>query len=156
MAEIGIAQDPGIPDTVRFGNWGVYLPCPPCSGIATVPVFVFHDESLRTIRCYLESNGPVEICTVQYSSELDEPYFEVQSAYIPGPRNFVAINLVSLTPPDLPPGARYIGFIVLHIKDTGTVSIDTSSPEAPPDPPVHFLTSDFNIIHPSFLMTQFY
>src|SRR4030065_35125 len=96
LAGMGItyAQDPGIRDTVRFGDWGVYLPCPPCSGIATVPIFAVHDESLETIKCYLKSSGPVEICTVQYSPELDS-YFEVQSAYIPSPRNFVAINLAS-------------------------------------------------------------
>lgn len=153
---IGYAQDPGIRDTLRFGKWGVYLPCPPCSGIATVPIFVVHDETLEEIRGYLYCSGPVEICTVQYSTEINEPYFEVQSANKSGSKTSVTINLVSLSPPDLPPGARYIGYFVLDVKDSGTASIDTFRPDAPPDPPIRFMTPDFNFIYPSFFMTQFH
>jgi len=41
---LSYAQDPGVPDTVRFETWGTYVPCPPCSGTAVVPMVVFTDE----------------------------------------------------------------------------------------------------------------
>src|SRR3970040_3083425 len=74
LVGMGYAQDPGIPDTFRLGNWGVYLPCPPCSGIATVPVYVFHDEYITEMTFYFKSSGPVKFLDIQYTAVIDSHF----------------------------------------------------------------------------------
>jgi len=156
LTEMGSAQDPGIRDTVRFGDWGVYLPCPPCSGIATVPIYAYHDEYLRLIEFYLETNGPIKFSGVEFTSEMDDHFTGQQMTFA---ENRTAISLYNPNPPfppPLPPGSRYMGYLILLLQDTGSAVIDTFRPAAPPNPPISFWTPEFELIAPSFFSSPFH
>lgn len=159
LAEIGTAQDPGIRDTVRFGDWGVYLPCPPCSGIATVPIFVYHDEYLHAMEFYLKRTGPIRLDDVVFTSEIDS-FFKLQNIAIDttGPFAIIWLYPDPLDPPPspFPPGSRVIGYFVILVEDTGAASIDTFTPEAPPNPPITFWTPEAEIVSPSFYTSPFH
>src|SRR3990172_315692 len=71
LAGTTYAQIPGYWDAVHFEKWGVYLHCSPCSGIATVPIFVDNFESLVSMKFHLKWTGPIEIRSVKFSSEID-------------------------------------------------------------------------------------
>ena len=154
VAEIGVAQDPGIPDTVRFGKWGVYLPCPPCSGIATVPIFIFNDEFLTEMKFYFQCAGPVGFSKIEFSSEIDS-HFIFQDVFISPSRSVAVVTLVTYDSLALSPGVRNIAYFELLVKDTGTATIDTFRPNAPPDPPIVWVTPDFLVIKPIFIKAQF-
>jgi len=153
LTGIGYAQDPGIPDTVRFGEWGVYLPCPPCSGVATVPIYVFNDELLRIMQFYLECAGPVKFKDVEFSADVDSYLDDIQVKYISEPdSDFMSFSARDFTE-SLPPGLRNIGFLVLTIHDTGAALVDTATPDAIPDPPIKFETADVNTFIPKIIIT---
>ena len=154
---ITYAQIPGLWDAVRFGEWGVYLPCPPCSGIATVPIFVDNFESLVSMKFHLKWTGPIEICSVKFSSEINS-YFENQLISIDTSNNVTTWELTDNVFP-LPPGFRNIGYIVLSIYDTGTATIDTNRPPGDPDPPIQLVIPVgyfrlFSFYSPSFHLVQ--
>jgi len=152
LTGIGYAQDPGIPDTVRLGNWGVYLPCPPCSGIATVPIYVFNDEFLNSMQFFLECAGPVKFKDVEFSAGVDSHLNDIQSKYLPAPdSDFMSFNILDYTD-SLPPGLRSIGFLVLTIHDTGTALIDTATTDAPPGPPIGFTTPNVTSFIPAAII----
>ena len=50
---------------------------------------------------------------------------------------------------------RNICQLVLLVKDTGTVSVDTFSPEAPPGPTIIFVTSNEEYIRPIYNKSEF-
>ncbi len=154
-AGIGYTQDPGIPDTVRFGDWGVYLPCPPCSGIATAPIYVFNDEFLVTMQFYLECIGPLRFKDIEFSAGIDSHLSDHQWKYIPdADSDFMSFGATNFYFTDsLPPGLRNIGFLVLTINDTGMALVDTASPEAPPDPPIWFRTPNIVTFIPKIIIT---
>lgn len=158
LAGTGItyAQDPGIRDTVRFGEWGVYLPCPPCSGIATVPIFAYHDEYLGGMEFYLIANGPIRFSGVEFTSEMDSHFKYQQMTFAENRTAIALLNPAPPFPPPLPPGSRYLGYLVLLLEDTGIAVIDTFRPAAPPNPPITFLTSASELIAPSFYSTLFH
>ncbi len=155
VAEIGLAQDPGIPDTVRFGKWGVYLPCPPCSGVATVPIYTFNDESLIQMVFYFQAIGDIEFKDVGFTPKADS-HFDLQSIFFYTPSK-TSIGLISSwNYPDFPPGLTNIGYLILDVKDTGIATIDTFRPNIPPDAPIRFWSSNDESIKPIFVPTNFY
>ncbi len=153
LAEIGSAQDPGIRDTVRFGDWGVYLPCPPCSGIATVPIFAYHDESIAGMEIRLQWAGPIEVSKIVLTSEIDS-HFPNQTKLIDTTANEIFIDLGLAFGPALPAGARNIGYLIITVKDTGTVSIDTFSSVF--NPAIVFMIQNGDLVLPSFSKAQVY
>src|SRR4030067_1129833 len=118
LASTGItsAQIPGYWDAVHFENWGVYLHCSPCSGIATVPIFVDNFEHLISMEFHLKWTGPIEICTVIFNCEIDS-FFENQLISIDTSNNVTTWELTNNVSP-FPPGFRNIGYIILSIYDT--------------------------------------
>lgn len=155
LTGVGNAQDPGIPDTLRFGDWGVYLPCPPCSGIATAPIFIFCDENLHTIKFHLEAQGPLSFSGVEWTSEIDTVFPDKQITLASNRISVFLNNPNLIYPPPLGPGSRYIGYLVLLVEDTGAAVIDTFRPAAPPDSPLIFIATGSQVITPSFFPSPF-
>jgi len=149
LAGIGTsyAQDPGIRDTVRFGDWGVYLPLQPATGIATVPLFVFNDEPLASMTFPLKWSGPIEISGVNFSNEVDS-IFEYKFIFIDTSANRAGIGLFNLNPSVFPSGSRIIGALILIVKDTGIALIDSFWTQAPPNPGISFTSSNIDLIFP--------
>ena len=143
LSETGTTQIPGLWDAVHFGEWGVYLPCPPCSGIATVPIFVDNFESLISMKFQLKWTGPIEISSVKFYAEIDD-YFLDQLIHIDTSNNVTTWELTNNVSP-LPPGFRNIGHIVLSIYDTGTATIDTNRPPGDPNPPIQLVNAVGNL-----------
>lgn len=115
------AQDPGIPDTVRFKPWGTYIPCPPCTGHAVVPLVVYTDEYLLGMRIILRSSGPVSWDTAQFVGQ--------RANHMSG-KGITILNdmlkLVGVSVGDtIPPGNGIIAYLHLAVQDTGWASVDT-------------------------------
>lgn len=161
LAGIARAQepyDPGIRDTVRFGNWGVYLPCPPCSGTATIPIFVYNDEYIERMYFNLKYTGPIELSAVEFTPVIDI-YFGIQIVEIDTSNNEVTILLVR-SEVEYFLGSRNIGYLFLAVKDTGMAMVDTV-PDINPgwDPKIILLVTDLEsgdleLVLPSFNLTE--
>jgi len=64
--------DPGVPDTVKFGEWKACVPCPPCSGRAIVPVEFFNDEDVIGFILLLKESQILDIDTLLFAEEYSE------------------------------------------------------------------------------------
>ncbi len=153
VAVIGYAQDPGERDTLRFGEWGVYLPCPPCSGIATIPIHIFHDESLVGIQISFGATGPIAFSSVNFTPEV-ENYFEFHGINISPTGDRMTIDLANQTGPAFPVGSRIMGYLLITVSDTGTAIIDTVPIETPVGCfPVGYATTNLDCVDPIFIST---
>jgi hypothetical protein len=122
----GYGQDPGEPDTVRFGEWSVDLTGPPpYQGTAVLPVVVFNDEALWGLDIPLTWEGPLYCDSGRFVGERAQ-YF--------GPSNVVPENESNLVyayaraaEPLIPAGDGELIYLYFSVLDTGFVSIDTIS-----------------------------
>jgi len=120
-------QDPGIPDTIRFLPWGTYVPCPPCTGRAVVPMVVVNDESVRIMAVPLYWTGPVRLDTVIFVGERSE-FMTLKYCYIENSTKTVLLEgAVSLSEPSIPPGDGILFYLYFTVLDTGNVAVDTIS-----------------------------
>lgn len=117
------AEDPGIPDTVRFEPWGTYIPCPPCTGHAVIPVVVFNDELLAGFWIPLELTGPA----CYESTEFTGRALSLQEVGV-GTFDYNKFNLAGASGGDpeqeMPPGNGIIAYIHVTLNDTGTANIE--------------------------------
>lgn len=150
------AQDPGIPDTVRFEPWGTYVPCPPCSGVAVVPLYVFNDESLWWIRLVLGWSGPVSCDSVWFVGERMS-FFPYQGYTIDSQNRVILLGGGTLNIENpMPPGSGIIAYLHFVVEDTGFAYVYETTTPIPEDvsqfdvtPTISFrpliLTSEFLI-----------
>lgn len=152
------AQDPGIPDTVRFFPWGTYVPCPPCTGRAVVPMVVVNDESLRMISIPLKWTGPLSLDTVIFKGKgLTFEYLVIDNN---AKTVFLVAGALPGDPP-VPPGLGILAYLHFTVHDTGMATLDTGLTAVPDifcfadDRPEqflpHFFSSDFHIVAQSTL-----
>jgi hypothetical protein len=129
--EKSFSQDPGIPDTIRFGKWSTYVPGPPYQGKAIAPVVVFNDYPVSYLRIILRYAGPIE-CDTVYFAEGRPDSFEVQNVYwdtsYVGPGIDGGIVFWGLSDPanGMPPGVGEIVWIHFQVQDTGLAELDKS------------------------------
>ena len=116
------ASDPGFPDTIRFEPWGTYIPCPPCTGLAVVPLVVYNDEYLTGIQIVLRCSGPVSWDTAEFVGERAS---HMEAIGIVMFEDMVKLNGVSMTD-SIPPGNGILAYVYLTVEDTGLASIDTT------------------------------
>jgi hypothetical protein len=129
--EKGSSQDPGIPDTVRFGEWSTYLPGPPYQGKAIVPVVV-NDYPVSFLRIILKYMGSME-CDTAYFVEGRPGAFDWKgvdfdtSISIGGIDGVIAFTAVAYNPANaMPAGVGEIARIHFYVQDTGIVELDTT------------------------------
>lgn len=121
------SQDPGVPDTVRFGEWSEYVIGPPYTGQATVAVVVFNDEPIQAFAIPIKWTGPMSIDTA-YFAEGRPDVFDWQSIDID--TSFI-INLVwfgaSSSGDPMSPGTGPVAYMHFVVYDTGWVELDTAN-----------------------------
>lgn len=126
-----VAQDPGNVDVVRFLPWGTYVPCPPCTGRAVVPMVVAIDESLRVMAIPLYWTGPIRLDTAIFVGQRSE-LMSLKYCYIDNYYKTVLLTGGSSQGEALiPPGDGILIYLYFTVLDTGTVTVDTIS--NPPD-----------------------
>lgn len=147
------AQDPGNVDVVRFLPWGTFLPCPPCSGRAVVPMVVVNDESLRVIEIPLYWTGPLWMDTVIFAGERSE-FMTFKYSSIDNWNKAVALVAgVSVGEQAIPPGDGILIYLYFTVLDTGVAAIDTISVV----PDIYFFYDNFDhLIIPFFYASEFH
>jgi len=151
---ISSAQDPGEPDTVRFEQWGTCVPRPPCSGTAVVPIVVFNDEELATMRIPVIFGGPVVFDSGKFVGPMAEFLEDSLSSGvfdIVGDKVAIVIGSLSST---IPPGYGTIAHLFLTVSDTGLATIYETM--IPPLTTLRFLAPEDIWIVPVFLNSEFY
>ncbi len=145
-----LAQDPGIPDIVRFLLWGTYVPCSPCTGRAVVPMYVFNDESIEWMFIPLEWTGEISLDTILFAEgRFDDPYYP--GVFIINEEKKVFIT--NLIPEYMPPGQGIYLYMYFTVQDTGLATIDLTIPIT--DEPFNFTDSTFNVFPPHFIPSEF-
>jgi len=157
------AQDPGIPDTVRFGEWKACVPCPPCSGMAVVPVEFFNDEGIGSFWISLKKSQNVNTDTVLFIPEYDN-FFSIWNLGIGDSANptynkdkifMAAVSFADSVRPSSE--SRAIFYLYFLVSDTGIVSLDTTQLYCPGECPIlDFTTPGANTFTPQFQKTQFH
>lgn len=149
------AQDPGIPDTVRFEQWGTYVPCPPCSGEAVVPLVIFNDEPLWWIQLVLGWSGPVSCDSAWFVGERMS-FFPYQSYHIRMDSRVISLVCGTLDVENpMPPGSGIIAYLHFVVEDTGFAYVyETHTPV--PEEISHFYDTLLNSIIPQFINTEFH
>ena len=119
------ARDPGIPDTVRFGEWSVYVTGPPYRGEAIVPLVVFNDEPVQGFNIPIKWIGPM-VCDTAYFAEGRPDMFDWQDVSIDSSINLVWFNALSYGDP-MPPGTGPVAYMHFEVNDTGWAELDTAN-----------------------------
>jgi len=153
------AHDPGIPDTVRFEQWGTCVPCPPCSGVAIAPLAVFNDEELINMDIPLRLTGPVAFDSGRFVGEitrfLENPgtYGYFKKGDLQG-KTLLVVIASAYSDSVVPPMQETIAHLFFTVSDTGLASIDET--DLVPDISLNFLSSEWEDIVPIFLRSEFY
>lgn len=121
--------DPGIPDTVSFGEPIINLTGPPYQGTMTLPISVFNDEAVAQIDIPLRWTGPLSCDSGKFVGERPQYFLNSYFSYNNQERWIVgsAIAGVPVEPYHIPPGQGDFLYVYFSIPDTGFVSIDTFS-----------------------------
>ncbi len=146
------AQDPGIPDTIRFGEWGIYLPCPPCTGYAVVPLIVYNDEYLLGMYIILHHTGPVSWDTAVFVGER-AAHMNMKVFGISQDMMGIAASSVNDT---IPPGNGVIVYLYLTVSDTGLASVDTMIRSEGPQTFTNFTDIHLTTIIPEVVLKSEY
>jgi hypothetical protein len=120
------SQDPGIPDTVRFGEWSVYYPGAPDTGRAFVPLVVYNDEPVMAFCIPVSLKGPIA-CDSAYWGEDISLWFDNQYIDFDPNQNFLWFLAYCYdTCIFMPPGTHVVGYMRFEVYDTGWVELDTA------------------------------
>jgi len=143
------AQDPGIPDTVRFLSCGSIVVCPPCTGRAVVPIVVVNDEPLTQIVISLKWTGAMTLDTVVFVGKRARTFSLVFFQANNADKIVVLEGVVALGEKPVPAGNGVLTYLFFTIQDTGSARIDTVQT---PIPESFYFLDD----HESFFWPRFY
>ncbi|KPK99019.1 MAG: hypothetical protein AMJ90_09735 [candidate division Zixibacteria bacterium SM23_73_2] len=155
--------DPGVPDTVKFGEWKACVPCPPCSGRAIVPVEFFNDEDVIGFILLLKESQILDIDTLLFAEE----YSEIISLWGLGIgdssgnediSNSFSVGAVSFND-SIPPifESKTILHLYFAVIDTGIASLDSLRLKLPPgDVFTKFTLPSADEFVPQFLKTEYH
>jgi hypothetical protein len=146
---LGYAQDPGIPDTIRFDPWGTYIPCPPCTGHAIVPLVVYNDEYLLQMYIILQATGPVSWDSGEFveGERVDFMTGKVISIY----KDLLWV-MGTASQDSIPPGKGILSYLYLSVQDTGAASLDTAIISEGPQTQTIFTLTDFTEMCPEVVL----
>ena len=118
-------EDPGVPDTVRFGEWSVYVTGPPYAGEAIVPLVVFNDEPVQLFHIPVKWTGPM-VCDTAYYAEGRPDVLDYQAVDIE--TSIPLIWFVAFSHGDpMPPGTGTVAYMHFVVHDTGWAELDTAN-----------------------------
>lgn len=147
------AQDPGIPDAVRFLSCGSIVYCPPCTGRVVVPIVVVNDEPLTQIVMSLKWIGAMTIDTVVFVGErartLNQTFFQAYNA----DKVVVFGGVVFLDEEPLPAGNGVLIDLFFTVQDTGFAVITIAETPIPEN--FYFLDDSDNYFVPGFSPFEF-
>lgn len=123
------AQDPGMPDKIRFLPWGSYVLCPPCTGKAVAPMIVVNDESLRTISIPLQWTGPLTMDTVIFHGQRSDRMTIKNIVVDNNAKTVYLFATVAPAEPPMPPGSGIMTYLYFTVQDTGAATLDTGLTE---------------------------
>jgi hypothetical protein len=119
------SEDPGIPDTVRFGEWSVYVTGPPYSGEAIVPLVVFNDEPVIAFHIPVNWTGPMVYDTAYFAQGRPDA-FDLQFVEIDTSIPMILFAAFSHGEP-MPPGTGPVAYMHFEVYDTGWAELDTAN-----------------------------
>jgi hypothetical protein len=117
--------DPGIPDTLRFGEWSVYVTRPPYTGEAIVPVVVSNDEPIISFHIPIKWAGPM-VCDTAYLAEGRPDVFDWHPVSIDTSLPLVWFAAASHGEP-MSPGTGPVAYMHFAVYDTGWAELDTAN-----------------------------
>ncbi len=124
-ASESFSEDPGVPDTVRFGEWSVYVTGPPYAGEAIVPLVVFNDEPVQLFHIPVKWTGPM-VCDTAYYAEGRPDVLDYQAVDIE--TSIPLVWFVALSHGDpMPPGTGTVAHMHFVVYDTGWAELDTAN-----------------------------
>jgi hypothetical protein len=150
----GSCEDPGEPDTVRFGEWTVDLTGPPpYHGPAIVPLVVFNDEELFRMDLGFTWTGPIVGDSGKFVDERAQ-YLTNGGVQFNNDERILYV-WASAPEPCMPGGDGDFMHLYFTIVDTGVVFIDSTCM-----PWAEFLLYDcspeINRITPQFESPEYY
>jgi hypothetical protein len=120
--------DPGIPDTIRFGEPIINLTGPPYQGTVIVPIIVFNDEPVGKVDMPFLWTGPLWGDSGRFVDERGQNALNTVIAF-DNVWNQLYVGAVygdPRTPPYMVPGSGEYVYLYFSILDTGFVFIDSS------------------------------
>ena len=156
LTGIGVAQDPGIPDTVNFGVCQSYIVGDTTiEGKVKVPLRIFNDEALGSIQVIsLIWSGPLRFDTlVFYGQRADSA--DVTDYVFDNTERRIVIVAVSFSFNGMPSDTGLFLYMVFETFDTGMVKIDTVTPEGCAECPIYFVDIQTNGWSPLFEAKEF-
>ncbi|EQB64293.1 MAG: hypothetical protein RBG1_1C00001G1872 [candidate division Zixibacteria bacterium RBG-1] len=147
LVAIVYAQDPGIPDTVNFGNCQSYIVSEGDSlyGKVKVPLRIFNDEPLAGVEICLEWKGPLRSDTLVYYGKRGDS-LDLRDYVFDDSSHFVGIFAISFV--QFPADTGMFLYMLFEAFDTGFVLIDTTN--TPSECNVSLITPDAWHIVPHF------
>lgn len=118
-------DDPGEPDTVRFGDWSVYVTGPPYQGKAIVPVVVFNDEPVVIVDIPLRWTGPLWGDSGKFVGERAQ-YLMTWAIRFYNDINKIGVVALAGEPYYIPPGEGEFVRLYFSVLDTGFVTMDST------------------------------
>lgn len=124
---VGFCQDPGEPDTVRFGEWTVDVTGPPpYHGTAIVSVLLFNDEYFAQISIPLVWTGPLLCDSGVFVGERPQYFNLTHGVEINNDEKWLAAG-GEADEDIVPPGEGEFLRLYFSVTDTGFAHIDSTS-----------------------------
>jgi len=147
--------DPGIPDTIRFGEPIINLTGPPYQGTVIVPIIVFNDEPVGRVEMPLLWTGPLWGDSGKFVDDRGQNALSTVIDFDNSAKKLsvTAVFGVPRIPPYMVPGSGEFVHLYFSILDTGFVSFDSTFL---PWQDFGFLDTLANRFIPIFLKYEFY
>ena len=122
-------EDPGIPDTVRFGDLSTYVTGPPYQGKAILPIVVFNDEPVTIVDIPLRWTGSLWGDSGKFVDERADYLINHYIGYYNDTKGVAVRGIAGepIEPYFMPPGEGEFVRLYFSVLDTGLVTIDTTT-----------------------------
>ena len=141
-----LGYDPGVPDSVVWGELVYYITGPPYEGSAVLPVRAVHDEYLLELDIPFEWAGPLVADSGRFASDVGP---SISFGEIIVDPSWCEIFVTTLSGDSfLPPANDTLAYLYFTVQDTGVVFFDTIMGGGPGTRYVHFVDSTWEVILP--------
>jgi hypothetical protein len=126
------AQDPGIRDTVSFGQWEAIVPTDSAyTGNIRIPIRAFNDEPLSGVELIFKWSGPWTPVEAKFVGARSRYFYEsLTDVNLSFGRIYMgAVALPTVGGQLIPPDTGILGYLCFSVDDTGVVEIDKTTNE---------------------------
>jgi hypothetical protein len=141
----GACEDPGIPDTVSFGECVYELSGPPYLGSLVLPLSVSHDEYLISFDIPLIWGGGMVCDSGKFTGEWAQ-YLSSSGIFIDTEFKIAYAWGDAMGEP-IPPGRGTVAYLYFSLSDTGSVSVDSIT-LATGEGYLHFYQEGIQVVNP--------